>query len=124
MFRQFFRCLINAPKVIVTEPVTKTTLRRPATAERNARGEKARERYIEIAAALKAEAGITLHTAHKKMNVQAWMDTGHILAPAGTTRRQLYILARCPPARALPGVAGPLRLRRSWRLLRGSSAPS
>jgi hypothetical protein len=27
------------------------------------------------------------------MNGQAWMDTGHILAPAGTTRRQLYILA-------------------------------
>ena len=27
------------------------------------------------------------------MNGQAWMDTGHILAPGGTTRRQLYIVA-------------------------------
>jgi hypothetical protein len=27
------------------------------------------------------------------MNGHAWMDTGHILAPTGTTRRQLYILA-------------------------------
>jgi hypothetical protein len=79
--------------VIATEPVTKTTLRTPAAAEHQARGQKARDRYIEIAAALKAEAGVRQHTEHKKMNGHAWMDTGHILAPAGTTRRQLYILA-------------------------------
>jgi hypothetical protein len=54
MFKRFLRYLINA-----TEPATETSLPRPATAERNARGEKARERYIQIAAALKAEAGIT-----------------------------------------------------------------
>jgi hypothetical protein len=47
--------------------------------------------YIEIAAALKAEAGVRQHTEHKRMNGQAWMDTGHILAPTGTTRRQLYM---------------------------------
>jgi hypothetical protein len=40
-----------------------------------------------------AEAGVRQFTEHKKMNGQAWMDSGHILAPAGTTRRQLYILA-------------------------------
>ena len=60
MFRKFFRRLINGrAKVIATEPATGAALPRPATAERDARGEKARERYIQIAAALKAEAGIT-----------------------------------------------------------------
>ena len=74
---------------ITTEPASETALRRPATAERNARGEKARERYIEIGAALKAEAGITQHTAHKEMTGRASLATGAIFAPAGTTRRQL-----------------------------------
>jgi hypothetical protein len=88
MFKRFFRYLINA-----TEPATETALRRPATAERNARGEKVRERYLQIAAALKAEAGITQLTAHKEMSSRASRATSAILAPAGTTRRQLYILA-------------------------------
>jgi hypothetical protein len=57
------------------------------------REQKARDRYVEIATALKAEAGVRQHTEHKKMSGHAWMDTGHILAPTGTTRRQLYILA-------------------------------
>jgi hypothetical protein len=93
MFRRFLRWPFSRqPRVIATE-ATKTALRTPAAAERKARGQKARDRYIEIAAALKAEAGVRQHTEHKKMNGQAWMDTGHILAPAGTTRRQLYILA-------------------------------
>jgi hypothetical protein len=51
MFKRFFRSLINA-----TEPATETALLRPATAERTAREEKARRRYVEIAAALKTEA--------------------------------------------------------------------
>jgi hypothetical protein len=88
MFKRFFRSLINA-----TEPATETALRRPATAERNARGEKTRERYIQIAAALKTEAGITQHTAHKEMTGRASLATGAIFAPAGTNRRQLYVLA-------------------------------
>jgi hypothetical protein len=88
MFKRFFRSLINA-----TEPATETALRRPATAERNARGEKTRKRYIQIAAALKTEAGITQHTAHKEMTGRASLATGAIFAPAGTNRRQLYVLA-------------------------------
>jgi hypothetical protein len=88
MFRRFFRSLSSA-----TGPATETALRRPATAESNARGEKARERYIQVAATLKTEAGITQHTAHKKMTGQASLVIGAIFAPAGTTRRQLYVLA-------------------------------
>jgi hypothetical protein len=88
MFKLFLRSQINA-----TEPATDTALPRPAIADRNARGEKVRKRYIQIAAALKAEAGITQHTAHKKMTGHASLATGVILAPAGTTRRQLYVLA-------------------------------
>jgi hypothetical protein len=56
----------SVPRVIATE-ATKTAPRRTAGAESQARGQKARDRYVEVAAALKA--------------------------PAGTTRRQLYILA-------------------------------
>jgi hypothetical protein len=79
--------------VIATEPVAKTALRTPAAAERKARGQKARDRYIEIAAALKAEAGVTQHTEHNKTNGLAWIGHRSHPRPAGTTRRQLYILA-------------------------------
>jgi hypothetical protein len=59
MLRQFFRLLSNRrPKVIAAEPATKTTLRTPAAAEHKARGRKARDLYVEIAAAVKAEAGV------------------------------------------------------------------
>jgi hypothetical protein len=70
MFQRFFRSLINA-----IEPATETALPRPTTTERNPRGERARKRYIQIAAALKTEAGITQHTAHKKMTGQASLAT-------------------------------------------------
>jgi hypothetical protein len=93
MFKRFFRYLINA-----TEPATETALRRPATAERNARGEKARKRYIEIAATLKAEAGITHHTAHKKMTGRASLTTGAIFAPAGATREARAQASKWEPA--------------------------
>ena len=72
MLRQFFRLLSNRrPKVIAAEPATKTTLRTPAVAERQAQRQKARDRYIEVAAGLKAEAGVRQHTEHKKMNGHA-----------------------------------------------------
>jgi hypothetical protein len=88
MFRPFFRSLSNRRlKVIATKPVTKTALRPPAVVESQTRGQTARDRYIEIAAALKAEAGVRQHAEHKKMKGHAWMDTGRILAPAGTTHR-------------------------------------
>lgn len=53
----------------------------------------ARERYRLIAAALKAEAGIRRHYIHKEISGLAWSDRQRILAPAGITRRQLYVLA-------------------------------
>jgi len=53
----------------------------------------ARERYLAIAEALKAEAGITRHHKHKIIGGLAWSGTGRILAPEGFTRRQLYVLA-------------------------------
>src|ERR1044072_5548650 len=55
--------------------------------------EKARDRYLAIAARMKAAAGITTHMEHKKISGRAWLRTGCILAPAGITRRQLYMLA-------------------------------
>lgn len=53
----------------------------------------ARERYAAIAAALKAEAGVTKHYQHKMLGGLAWSEQGKILAPEGVTRRQLYVLA-------------------------------
>lgn len=53
----------------------------------------ARERYIAIAAAMKAEAGIKRHHHFDKIAGLAWSGTGRILAPRGVTRRQLYVLA-------------------------------
>ena len=53
----------------------------------------ARERYTRIAELLKAEAGVTRHYEFKKIAGLAWVGRGQILAPAGVTRRQLYVLA-------------------------------
>lgn len=53
----------------------------------------ARDRYLVIAEALKAEAGIKRHHTHKVIGGLAWSGTGRILAPVGVTRRQLYVLA-------------------------------
>lgn len=55
--------------------------------------EAARQRYAAIAAALKAEAGVTRHYEHKVLGGLAWSAEGKILAPEGVTRRQLYVLA-------------------------------
>jgi len=54
---------------------------------------KARDHYLMVAAALKAEAGVREHIQHKKISGMAWFSAGRILAPAGITRRQLYVLA-------------------------------
>jgi hypothetical protein len=56
--------------MIAIEPVTKTALRRPGVAEAQTHGQTARDRYIEIAAALKAEAGVKQLTEHKKINAR------------------------------------------------------
>ena len=53
----------------------------------------ARERYAAIAEALKLEAGVTRHYEHKEISGLAFTSEGKILAPAGVTRRQLYVLA-------------------------------
>jgi SAM-dependent methyltransferase len=68
MFTRFFRYLINGRTIVTgTEMVTDAALKSPALAGRNARAEKARERYIQLATAFKARLGITEYTAHKKM---------------------------------------------------------
>jgi hypothetical protein len=95
-FNRFFQSLINA-----SEPATETALPRPATPERNARREKARKRYIQVAA-LKTEAGITPHTANKKMTGHASLATGAIVAPAWTTQR----LRSCPRVRPYRSAFG------------------
>jgi hypothetical protein len=64
--------------------------RRAPTCRQSSR---ARDRYLAIAGRLKAAAGITEHIEHKKVSGLAWLGTGRILAPAGITRRQLYVLA-------------------------------
>src|SRR5687768_9991255 len=52
----------------------------------------ATERFLEIAAALKTEAGVTGHKITSGLSGCAW-PTGHINAPEGRSRKQLYILA-------------------------------
>ncbi len=52
----------------------------------------ARERFLSVANALKMEAGVTAHKVRKALSGMAWPD-GHIDAPEGATRKQLYILA-------------------------------
>src|SRR5262245_2100464 len=94
MLRLLFCWLTNRqPQVIAAGPVPETERRKLAGAERKARGQKARDRYAEIAAALKAEAGVREHTEHNKLSGRAYLATGHSLAPAGVTRRQLYVVA-------------------------------
>lgn len=53
----------------------------------------ARGRYARIAELLKAEAGVVRHYEFNKIAGLAWTNEGQILAPAGVTRRQLYVLA-------------------------------
>lgn len=74
------------------KPLVKTD-QETAGAQLQAARRAARERYIAIAAAMKAEAGITRHHHFDKIGGLAWSGTGRILAPKGVTRRQLYVLA-------------------------------
>lgn len=53
----------------------------------------ARDRYATIAVALKAEAGVRRHFHHNIIGGLAFSGLGKILALAGVTRRQLYVLA-------------------------------
>jgi hypothetical protein len=57
------------------------------------RRRQAEAKFLQIAAALKVEAGISRHDVCKKLRGRAWCDSGVILAPEGRTRRQLYVLA-------------------------------
>lgn len=50
-------------------------------------------RFLVIAAALKAEAGVREHRTRKALTGRAWLALGVIEAPEGRTRRQLYIVA-------------------------------
>jgi hypothetical protein len=62
-------------------------------AELQRRRRQAEAKFLQIAAALKAEDGITRHDVCKELRGLAWCDSGVILAPEGRTRKQLYILA-------------------------------
>lgn len=50
-------------------------------------------RFLEIADALKREAGVKEHRVRKSLSGYAQPKTGVIVAPEGKTRKQLYILA-------------------------------
>jgi hypothetical protein len=67
--------------------------RRHAIALHAARIE-AKERYLEIADAIKAEAGVRLHSVCGALSGCCWPGLCAIEAPEGRTRRQLYVLAR------------------------------
>ena len=61
-------------------------------AELQAARKAATERFLAIAAAIKAEAGVIGHKHTKSLSGRAWPH-GYINAPEGRTRKQLYILA-------------------------------
>jgi hypothetical protein len=63
----------------------------------------AKERYLEIAEAIKAEAGVRLHSVCDTLSSRCWAGVRVIEAPEGRTRRQLYILVK--HARASPCTA-------------------
>ena len=67
--------------------------RRHAIAIAAARVE-AKERYLEIAEAIKAEAGVRLHSMCDTLSSRCWAGMRAIEAPEGRTRRQLYVLAK------------------------------
>ena len=54
----------------------------------------AKERNLEIAEAIKAEAGVRLHSVCDALSGCCWPGRRMIAAPEGRTRRQLYVLAR------------------------------
>jgi hypothetical protein len=51
------------------------------------------ERFLAIAAAIKAEAGVRDHKFTSGLHGHAFSSYGYIHAPEGRTRKQLYILA-------------------------------
>jgi|JRHI01.1.fsa_nt_gi hypothetical protein len=67
--------------------------RRHAIAMAAARVE-AKERYLETAEAIKAEAGVRLHSVCDTLSSRCWAGVRAIEAPEGRTRRQLYVLAK------------------------------
>ena len=54
----------------------------------------AKERYLEIAEAIKAEAGVRLHSVCDTLSSRCWAGVRIIEAPEGRTRRQLCVLAK------------------------------
>ena len=56
--------------------------------------EAAAEQFLAIADAIKAEAGIRVHSVCDTLSSRCWAGMRVIEAPEGRTRRQVYILAR------------------------------
>jgi hypothetical protein len=76
-----------------TRSMTMLRQRRHVAALAEAR-EEATARYLEIAEAIKAEAGVRLHSVGKTLSGCSWPGMRIVAAPEGRTRRQLYVLAR------------------------------
>jgi hypothetical protein len=62
-------------------------------AELRAVRDAATARFLDIAAAIKAEAGVVEHVVRRSLSGRAWVKSRKIAAPEGKTRRQLYVLA-------------------------------
>ena len=50
-------------------------------------------RFLEVAAAIKRDAGVDTHEVRSSLSGKAWSEERRIQAPEGKTRNQLYILA-------------------------------
>jgi len=64
-----------------------------SAAELQAARRAATTRFLAIAEAIKAEAGVVGHKVKNGLSGYAWGTRGYINAPEGRTRKQLYILA-------------------------------
>ena len=74
----------------------KTAIRRTqkiSAEELQAARKAATARFLAIADAIKAEAGVKGHKVKNGLRGYAWGTRGYINAPEGRTRKQLYILA-------------------------------
>jgi hypothetical protein len=64
-----------------------------SASELQAARQAATKRFLDIASALKAEAGVIGHKVTRGLSGRAWSNFEYINAPEGRTRKQLYILA-------------------------------
>ena len=73
--------------------MTARAIHKLSAAELQAARKTATARFLAIAEAIKAEAGVKGHKVKNGLSGYAWGTRGYINAPEGRTRKQLYILA-------------------------------